>query len=306
MIKVSVIVPIYNMEPYLKQCLDSLVQQTMEEKEIICINDGSTDHSREILIRYSNRFKCIRVIDRDNHGVGASRNHGIDIANGEFVAFVDPDDWYPEEDILDTLYRNAKDERVLICGGSFSSYYKGNIKTVYDTGYTFTEDKKLKYREYQWDYGYHRFIYQTEMLRTNHIYFPDYRRYQDPPFFVKAMLTAGEFYGIQKITYRYRIGHQTIDWTMEKTRDLLKGLIDNLMVSREHNLSQLHYNTVKRLSKDFVSPISKHLLNHEKEVIDLMLRVRECIAEDLLQKENSYDRESYPNELFALLQSVME
>ena len=144
------------------------------------------------------------------------------------------------------------------------------------------------------------------MLKTNQIYFPDYRRYQDPPFFVKAMLTAGEFYGIQKITYRYRLGHQTIDWTMEKTRDLLKGLIDNLMVSREHNLSQLHYNTVKRLSKDFVSPISKHLLNHEKEVIDLMLRVRECIAEDLLQKENSYDGESYPKELFALLQSVRE
>ncbi len=284
MIKVSVIVPIYNMGLYLEQCLDSLVSQSMTDKEIICINDGSTDNTDYILRVYSKRYHCIKVINQENCGVGRTRNNGINFAQGEFVSFVDPDDWYPDEDILDYLYDMAKEENTLISGGSFSSYYNGNIKSVYDSGYTFSEDKKLKYQDYQWDYGYHRFIYNLDMLRCHKIYFPEYKRYQDPPFFVKAMLQAGEFFGAKKITYRYRIGHQNIDWTVEKTKDLLRGLIDNLKISRKYKLAKLHYNTVNRINNDFAKQISKHM--QDRQVIELIHVANGYIDEKLLKEEN--------------------
>ena len=286
MIKVSVIVPIYNMEKYLKQCLDSIVTQTLQEKEIICINDGSTDQSGDILKDYAKEYPYITVINQPNSGVAFSRNLGIRTAQGEFVCFIDPDDWYPETDILEYLYKNAKKEKVLICGGSFSSDYFGNVKTFYDgmkEGYTFLEDAKIKYRHYQWDYGYHRFIYQREMLIAHNIIFPNYIRYQDPPFFVKSMLQADEFYAVKKITYRYRLGHQSFIWNENRTKDLLKGLIDNLEISKTHGLAKLHYNTVYRLDHDFYNPIKNNLEAGSNEIENLLYKVDECIDHWLLQ-----------------------
>lgn len=284
MTKISVIVPIYNMEVYLEQCLDSIVAQTMQEKEIICINDGSTDTSQRILERYRQMYPWIKVIEQTNQGVGRTRNHGIDLAKGEFVAFVDPDDWYPEPDVLDCLYTKAKNEKVLICGGSFSSYYYGNVKSEYNSGYTFREDSRILFKDYQWDYGYHRFIYHREMLRDNRIYFPAYARYQDPPFFVQAMLQAREFYGLKKITYRYRIGHQKLQWNAEKTRDLMKGLLDNLEISKKHGLSILHYNTVRRIQNDYAEPILEHLQKQDPQVTELMDRIKQCIDYEMVKE----------------------
>lgn len=286
MIKVSVIVPIYNMEIYLRQCLDSIVNQTLQEKEIICINDGSTDKSSDILRYYAKEYPYITVIDQPNRGVAFSRNLGIQTAKGEFVCFMDPDDWYPEVDILEYLYENVKKENVLICGGSFSSDYFGHIKNFYDgmkEGYTFLEDTKIKYSNYQWDYGYHRFIYQRDMLITNNIFFPNYMRYQDPPFLVKSMLQADEFYAVKKITYRYRLGHQSINWNEIRAKDLLKGLINNLEMSRIHRMAKLHYNTVYRLDHDFYNPIMNNLKAGSNEIRNLLYKVEQCIDYSLLQ-----------------------
>ena len=101
--KVSVIIPVYNVEDYLRECLDSVINQTLKDIEIICIDDGSTDNSLEILKEYAQRDNRIFIIDRENRGVGKSRNEGIEKANGEFVCFIDPDDLYPTNDILEKL-----------------------------------------------------------------------------------------------------------------------------------------------------------------------------------------------------------
>lgn len=296
MTKVSVIVPIYNMEGYLEQCLDSIVSQTLKDIEIICINDGSTDRCFDILKNFSNRYSNICLINQANAGVSKSRNRGIDFAEGEFVCFIDPDDWYPEKDILECLYEKAKEEGVNICGGSFSSYYNGNIKDNYEgtsAGYTFRVNAKVNFMDYQWDYGYHRFIYRRSMLINNNIYFPEYSRYQDPPFFVRAMLQAVEFYGISKITYRYRIGHQNIDWNEKKTGDLLRGLTDNLYISKQNGLSRLHYNTVLRMNDSFYQPIRKHVINNNQEIIDLLIQAGKSIDIALLQKEDHKIQDNY-------------
>ena len=90
---VSVIIPVYNVEQYLSKCLDSVINQTFKNIEIICINDGSTDNSLKILNEYAMADKRIIVINQENSGVYAARNKGLQIANGKYISFVDSDDW---------------------------------------------------------------------------------------------------------------------------------------------------------------------------------------------------------------------
>ena len=91
--KISVIVPVYNMEKYLVRCLESIVNQTYPDLEIICVNDGSTDSSAKILETYASKDKRIKLITKENGGLSSARNAGINAATGEFITFVDSDDW---------------------------------------------------------------------------------------------------------------------------------------------------------------------------------------------------------------------
>lgn len=91
--KVSLIVPVYNVEKYIARCLDYCINQTYSNIEIICINDGSTDGSLSILCEYAKRDKRIKVITQKNGGAGSARNNGIEQASGEYVSFIDSDDW---------------------------------------------------------------------------------------------------------------------------------------------------------------------------------------------------------------------
>ena len=94
MVKVSIIIPVYNAEKYLKRCLDSVLSQTLKDIEIICVNDGSTDNSIQILKEYGSKIK---VINQENQGLSVARNTGLKEAKGEFVAFLDSDDYYNKE-----------------------------------------------------------------------------------------------------------------------------------------------------------------------------------------------------------------
>ena len=105
--KVSIIVPVYNMERYLGKCLDALTKQTLVDIEIVAVNDGSTDSSLNILRAYAEKDPRIRIIDKPNSGYGASMNRGIDEARGEYIGIVEPDD-YPDLVMFDKLYKAAK------------------------------------------------------------------------------------------------------------------------------------------------------------------------------------------------------
>ena len=93
MVKISVVIPVYNVEKYLEQCLDSVIAQSFEDIEVICVNDGSTDSSLEILKRYADNDSRIKIISQKNKGAGAARNVGIENAAGEYVYFMDSDDY---------------------------------------------------------------------------------------------------------------------------------------------------------------------------------------------------------------------
>ena len=117
MIKVSVIVPVYNTEKYLKICLDSLVNQSLKEIEILVINDCSTDNSKSVLDKYEEKYQNIKVFhNKTNKGIGYNRNFGIKESKGEFVAFIDSDDWV-EKNMFEKMYNKAKEDNLdlVIC-----------------------------------------------------------------------------------------------------------------------------------------------------------------------------------------------
>lgn len=116
-VSVSIIVPCYNVAAYLDQCMESLTGQSMEDIEIICVNDGSSDHTAEILRGWRNRDGRVRIIDQKNSGVSVARNSGMEAAVGEYIGFVDPDDMV-ERNMFQRLFTAAaeKDADVAVCG----------------------------------------------------------------------------------------------------------------------------------------------------------------------------------------------
>lgn len=120
--KVSVVIPIYNVEKYLRQCLDSVVNQTLKDIEIICVDDGSKDSSPQILEEYAARDPRIKIITKENSGYGASMNRGFDAASGEYLGIVESDD-YAELDMFEKLYDQATAQRLDVVKSGFFFYY---------------------------------------------------------------------------------------------------------------------------------------------------------------------------------------
>lgn len=122
-VKVSIIIPVYNVEKYLRECLDSALNQTLKEIEIICVNDGSTDSSVDILKEYSLKYSRVKIISKKNSGYGNTMNVGIKAAQGEYINFLESDDLI-EADMLETLYNIAqKDEEIDIIKGDYYEYF---------------------------------------------------------------------------------------------------------------------------------------------------------------------------------------
>ena len=289
MVAVSVIVPVFNMQDYLKMCLDSVLQQSLEQIEIICIDDGSTDNSGEILDEFQKQDSRMKVIHQENMGVGASRNRGIMEAVGEFVAFMDPDDYYPDKDVLKDLYSAAVKHGVFIAGGSFCEDHNGKIVSTFRPDlqdYIFKEDRIMDYKEHQFDFGYLRFIYNRKFLVENNIFFPHYIRFQDPPFFIKAMITAKQFYAMKRFGYCYRWGHKKIDWNAKRTTDMVKGVVDDIEMSKDAQLPKLHRISISRLENSGFDAICKNLTPQNLELFLLLLRATSLIDTELLKTEN--------------------
>lgn len=125
--KVSIIVPVYNVEKYLSNCIDSILKQTYKNIEVIIINDGSIDSSGNICDEYAKKDRRIKVIQQKNSGVSATRNIGIDIATGEYMQFVDSDD-YLEYNMVERLIDAMSDKvNLVICGYKVMDRNKGNV-----------------------------------------------------------------------------------------------------------------------------------------------------------------------------------
>lgn len=286
---ITVIVPAFNNYDYLKQCLDSILCQTLNDFEVIVINDGSTDDSESLLKYYSKKDARVKIINQPNMGVALARNRAIDIAKGEYVCFMDADDFYPDDTVLKILYDKAKLSGAMICGGSFSNFKDGEVTTNFigkNDKYTFLTEGSIKYADYQFDYGYHRFIYNREFLKSNDIKFPYYKRFQDPPFLVKAMICANWFYAIPKVVYRYRLHNQKKpdEWPPDKLKDMFRGCRDDLTMSLDHKLANLHALTVERIEGNYTYPTCMNRLEAgDEELMSLLIEINSKIDINLLK-----------------------
>ncbi len=244
-IKISVIIPVYNMENSIAECLDSIQKQTLQEIEIICVNDGSTDSSLEVLEEYKKRDARMQIITTENRGSGPARNTGICTAKGEYIAFMDVDDFYPKSDVLETLYTVAVEKEADVCGGSMAMVENGKRVKVPIMKQVFRTEGYIDIHKYQWCLGYTRFLFRRQFIIDNELFFKDYRRGQDPPFMLEAMLAANKIYAIKKQTYCNRIGHKKVAWDERKLTDYILAMTDIVKMCRENNLKQLHVFIVK-------------------------------------------------------------
>ena len=150
--KVSVIVPVYNVEPYLKECLNSIIKQTLKEIEIICVDDGSTDNSLEIMKEYAKKDKRFTIITQKNLYAGVARNAGLSVAKGEYLSFLDSDDFF-ELTMLEKMYKKAIKEKADICVCNFDTFIDGkhvfniynDINEKYINGKNTFEPDNIKY-----------------------------------------------------------------------------------------------------------------------------------------------------------------
>ena len=172
-IKVSVIIPVYNTENYLRACLDSVVNQTLRDIEIICVNDGSTDNSLSILKEYAEKDSRIVLINQKNAGVSVARNNAIAVAKGEYLAFLDSDDWF-EPDAMEAAYSKISQDKTDVVGFAAKSF----IANKYNRDFNSNIIEKIlngkggikEFVELNilvWDK-----LFRTEFIKGNNIQFP--------------------------------------------------------------------------------------------------------------------------------------
>ncbi len=207
--KLSVIVPIYNIAKYISKCLDSILKQDFEDMEIICINDGSKDNSLDVLNKY--KKLGVKIIDKENEGSGAARNIGLEKAQGEYVLFIDGDDWLRDNSIK-KLIKKADELKtdMLIFGGL--SYHNGKGRLG---GYSITKfpkkyfrgvysAKDLKSDIFKFPTTTWTKLYRRDFLLKNNIKFQNIRAGQDQLPNFHAFITAERIAVLPENLYCYR------------------------------------------------------------------------------------------------------
>lgn len=232
--KVSVIIPVYNVEKYLRECLDSVVNQTLKEIEIICIDDCSTDNSLSILEEYAGSDNRVKVVKQEyNQGAYVARNKGLSIAHGEYVGFVDPDD-YIKLNTYETAYNIAKNKNsdIVVFGGETfgrKNAFATRVLTTKEAQYEnnsfnalFTENGA---RPYIWNK-----IYKRKMLLENNIKFEEERNGCDNVFCFYVFPVANKINFISDKLYYYRIGRPG-----NAGKDIWNNAIKNMDMSIKTN-----------------------------------------------------------------------
>lgn len=281
-IKVSVVIPVYNTQEYLYQCIYSVQKQTMTDLEILCVDDGSTDNSLKILKELEIQDDRIRVFHQINQGAGAARNLALNNAKGEFVSFLDADDYLLDDTALERLYHCAKAEQVSICGGQYYLEKDGSVENINIYG-VLKKGIQVRYTEYQYDYNYTNYIYKRNLLLENQIFFPEYRRFEDPPFFVRAMEASDTFCVLDIPFYCYRVGYKEIHYTEEMVANQMQGMMDNLLFSGQKSLKRLHRLTYYRILESCNRGFKQFILEKNEVLIQKLIEASNMVQWEWLE-----------------------
>lgn len=199
----SVIIPVYNVEPYLRECLDSMLQQTCPDWEAVCVDDGSTDGSAGILSEYASRDSRFRIVTQPNGGLSAARNTGLDHATGDYILFLDSDDWL-EPNTLQTLQNNLNGEDMLCFGGWRGNYEDCPDAAHYPTGWDYYNSCVFRQQKFPFVCVVLR-CYRRAMLEANSLRFREGFLHEDNHFTPRVCLASGPVKVLNTSLYRYRV-----------------------------------------------------------------------------------------------------
>lgn len=269
--KVSVIIPVYGVEKYIGKCLDSLVNQTLKDIEIIVVNDGTKDNSQKIIDKYAKKYKNIKALIKENGGQGSARNYGLEHATGEYIGYVDGDD-YVEYDMYEKLYNKAKenDLDVVICGNyNVSEDYKN--KTT-DLEYTKFDDNfinALLGKKAVWNKIYKRNIIGKTTFRSK-------VWYEDFDFSIKVLTNAKKIDYVNEPLYDYLIreGSTMNNSNVDRNLEILLAF-DEIIKNKKYDkyreiieflaIDHIYISTIVRIINADVDK------NKKKEVIDKLI-----------------------------------
>lgn len=275
---ISVIIPVYNRESYIDECIKSVIKQTYEKWEIILIDDGSTDGTYRKAISWSEFDARIRVFKQENQGPGLARNRGMKKAIGEYIAFLDSDDFWRDEYALSKIMCAIDGKNCNVIGTFYSLYMEGKFieiprhreffSTREETG------KWISFEEEQDCFGFCSYLYRREFLEKNKFEFPDYLVEQDPPFLAKVLEHAKKYYVIpvEFATIRHRPRKRFS--THRKINDCIRGVLDVIDIAQRSNLDNLVDELIDYAdSKSGV--FIKSVLEGNIELLQLILKLQE-------------------------------
>jgi len=247
--KISTVVPVYNVERYLEQCIESILNQTLKDIEIICINDGSTDSSLSILKKYKKQDSRIKLIDKSNGGYGSACNRGLDIACGEFVNIAEPDD-YIKNTMYEDLYNMAVENNTDIVKSAYYEFVDPNDGADYSLNkiewsrqYKMPENEVFEIKDCSQLLYFHpsiwSCIYRKDFLDKHKIRFVEAKGggWVDNPFQIQTLCFAKRIFYTDNAYYYYRLSNPSsssnivnISCPFDRSDEVHKFL-------KEHNIS---------------------------------------------------------------------
>ncbi len=272
--KLSVIVPVYNTAQYLRQCMDSLISQTLSDIEIICVDDGSTDTSAQILQEYADRYEHIHLILSEHIGTGACRNLAVEKAQGQYLGFVDPDD-YIESTYFEKLYNSAiENNSDVVC--QLSRIEFDNVSGIKKELCIKASNTDLEFRYNIISDGAHLWskIFNRDFIVSNKIRNALTKRSQDLLFSMPAILAADTISVVSDAKYFYRKGHNSVCQSEFSENDIkeqcllyqdimtkideLAPNMRSLVILKQQTVLKSIYN---KLSEDDRAEMAKYLQN---------------------------------------------
>ncbi|MBC5995845.1 glycosyltransferase [Romboutsia ilealis] len=276
---ISVVVPVYNVEKYIRECILSLLKQTLKNIEIIVVNDGSTDRSIENIQDLVEKHKNIKIINKKNGGLSSARNEGLKHAKGEYVAFIDSDD-YIKDDFLEMLYNEGKKYDLDIVFSSYSKLYEdGNIIPVNRNHKLLTEDamsgkefliNQIKLNDYKMEVCDD--IYRRDFLINEHISFNENILFEDEDFTLLVLLKAKRVKLVDACDYIYRQRENSIthcevnDRHIDSLLSIISNFIDIYNKNDDKQIKMCVYQLIVNNLHDLFRFIDKSIYTSKKSL----------------------------------------
>ncbi len=236
--KVSIIVPVYNTEKYLKKCLDSLLNQTLEDIEIIIVNDGSTDNSQEVIDEYTKKDTRVKSYVKQNGGQGSARNLGLEKATGEYIGYIDSDDFIDIHMYEDMYNKAVTDNSDIVNVGYYIYSETGNVtkEQVFKRGVTTNISNTP---EVLFDNtAVTNKLFKASLLKNNDIQFRVKKWYEDFDFVIKTICFASNISVIEKPYYYYlqRTGSTMNNSNISRNLEILEAMDEIIVFCKEQGI----------------------------------------------------------------------